>query len=177
MATAKLTGQIRKDIIHNLVTKRFDEERKALKAEENKLALISWELAFTPAHFKLLRQCPAIWFSETRTIKGRYGYEHINLCTEEPVPLPENKQYSALIALDDNHDHTIKVRDWKRRWDEFFARRDKAQRMAKATLESVTTVGRLVEVWPEVKPFVPEVAKAGLPMVPVKALNEAFSLP
>lgn len=177
MATAKLTGIIRKDILNNLVLKAFDEEHKALKAEENLLAIAAWEASFKPEHLKLIKQCPPLWFSRTRTIKGRFGYQHINLTTENEVPLPDSKTYATIVSLEENHELAAKVLAWKKRWDDFEARRDKAKRMAQATLDSVTTVGRLIEVWPEVKPFIPEMAKAGLPMVPVKALNEAFKLP
>lgn len=174
---AKLNTSIRNDIIRGLVLKSFKDERQALLAEEHDLAAQVWAAGFKSEHLKLIRQCPASWFETTTEIKGRFDFQHINLSAKEGLPIPHARRWATHVSLDAKDALAVLVMDWHRRQEEFNAKVNKAKRMAEATLASVSTVNRLIEVWPEVKPFIPEAAKVGLPMVPVKELNAAFKLP
>lgn len=57
-----------------------------------------------------------------------------------------------------------------------------AERTARTAMDSVTTVGKLIEVWPEVEEFAKDFLdngerKAVLPMVPRQKLNDILGLP
>jgi hypothetical protein len=54
-----------------------------------------------------------------------------------------------------------------------------ARAQAAATLDQFYTVEKLLEAWPEIKPFIPEAKRPApaLPAVPVAALNALFDLP
>ncbi|WP_199153478.1 Nmad5 family putative nucleotide modification protein [Chromobacterium sp. ASV23] len=63
---------------------------------------------------------------------------------------------------------------------EFLAEFEEAWREASATLANISTIKQLLELWPDIKPFVPErVVRAGMPapVVDAAALNARFCLP
>ena len=180
--TVKLTTGIRDSVLHQLLEHRFEKEEQGLGAAQEQLALDAYDLLFPDALRKQLEALPEGFVPTNVQVRVKLGdsryYRHLNF------PRGIRKR---VRAADDNKvfllepDHPIYVRlfELEARESALEEAKDLARHQANAALNSVTTVAKLVSVWPEVAPFVQkyiDAPKPTLPALPIPSLNQMLNL-
>lgn len=172
----RLTKDIRNQILDAVLAHRFTDEETSLEESFRAFADDYYRALFSPEEWELINNCPREWFYVSTDICARYQgrSQFLKMSSEERVP--------QSLKREDMLDTQA------RRYAKLLERRTKYQKLrcevsqhAAGVLNSVTTVKRLLEVWPEVKKFIPtEFSKPDVTTalaIPMKQLNEKLRLP
>ena len=187
MQTVRLTSRHREQITRALLAQRFEQEEKAIEAEQSQLALRAYHERFNQADRKRMIALPAGWMNETNHVSARFGSDdfHGYLPGKESVrgtaEIGLGYGSSAyVISLPWDHSLSKKHSEWKNRRRKLRADKAKAESDIKQVLSSVTTSARLAEVWPEIKKTVEAVcgaaAPSNLPAPRIEELNKMLGL-
>lgn len=200
MSTIRINADLRDGIITNAITQRFAADRLQIAEQDEKLRQLTkdrdqagYEAAFSEVDRKRLSAAPDGWFPKDTKVKVAVEEtnEVIEIIFAEAQRVPyevHDKRHGTHIASIIKPDHPYMdarnaVRDAKaikEAMEKDLTERERALRAkVKAVIESVTTVGRLVEVWPEVQDFLPEVMagpKGNLPATLISDLNAELGL-
>lgn len=116
---------------------------------------------------------------EQESYHYRADWSHY-FCKREHVakPFPYNRGGQCVAELSSGHrmysQYKELIKDTQGFTTKFFTTRSKLR----GVVNSVTTVQKLIEVWPEVKPYIAEEApKPQLPALPISELNQMLRLP
>lgn len=198
MASTRITAALRDHVVAGLMRHRFNIEELAiteareaankLEAERNRHG---YELAFTADERKMLRAAPEGWFPTVSAVRVQVEggtVEEIHFGDRQRVPFEvyDNRWSKIVAVVSPDHPYLSldKQLDAAR---EDISNKESALKEQKrelkvraiAVIESVTTVKRLLEVWPEVHDFLPE-ENAGpsgnLPTILIADLNTALGL-
>jgi len=200
MAQTRLTNDTRENIRTALINQRFADEYTALRAEFAAFALDVYNDVFNPSTRRKMEELPAGWLQKDDDIKinfdvpGERGYCQLNFngtvsglsssigtCPETVHRLfPHNKHGVCCKSYERGHALSIRYAALTERRIDLEATKDAAKTKLTAALWSLTTVEKLIEIWPDAEPFAaPFLAGKvpNLPSVPVAALNEILRLP
>ena len=194
----RLTADTRKHIVDCMIRHRFGDEIDKLVSQRADLALAIYIDVFPRKIRDQMNVLPDGWLPTSNNItvniqghytslyfSGKFNFgstinKYITNRQSERMRFPTNKLGRAVKNY--GADTTI-----AQRYAEIRAQEDileeqvvTAHHVATKVVNSVRTTGRLVEIWPEVKPFLPPPSKKQnnlLPAVPVETLNETFRLP
>lgn len=198
MASTRITAGLRDHIVAGLLRHRFNLEQLAINEEQeriNKRAAErtqgAYEMVFTEAERKRLAEAPEGWYPEVDSVRVQVDggkVEEVEFETSKRVPYEVEDggwRHITAIVSPDNHYFQVnrEVADMREALDQRRQKlsEDKAtlRNRAVAVIESVTTVKRLLEIWPELHDFLPE-ENAGpsgdVPAIMVSDLNEQFGL-
>ena len=210
MASQRLTKPIRDTILKNLIERSFGPRAQGLVDRTAKLALDVYDYGMGD-RLALLESLPRGWVPRQRYIKVVFGSEHteLNFCGSigswfnfpggeiaQKAHLPRHSRdsdRSTMPVPDDRHrvkfcvvpeDHALSAEYWalNRDLDDLGEDLKRARVSGEAVLSSVTTLNKLIEVWPEAQEFVKPYlsggeARAVLPAVRREELNAIFDLP
>lgn len=172
MEHIRLTSYMRDRIMESLLHKRFDGEKKQLLKDQFDFAYRVYRVLFP--EWRRMAGLPKGWLPESRYFNVRMrGERHrLELKTDTRFPCDDKErslQDEALIKEFKLLNERIGKHD-----DDKVA----ARQQGRAMLHSVTTVKKLLEVWPEVKPFLPkDLANITTALaLPVPSLNAMFRL-
>lgn len=204
---ARLTRPIRDAITKKLLHRAFKDRAQAVVDRQADFARRVYEDALKP-HLAAIAAVPAGWLPTDDDIKVSFGSEYTQLdfgnglsysihhtlraCGAERIsdkggnrlelPFPSKFKGQCMKVYDASHPLAEEFRNLQVEQEALVAEVEKAQRTMKATLESVTTVKKLIDVWPEVEEFARPYLyngerKAILPAIPRAELNAALGLP
>jgi hypothetical protein len=203
MTMVRLNETIKGQVVENLMNKKYVKENleqedmserlEKMRADLEKLA---YEAAFDAPLRKVLTSATAGMFPmasqvSVRIIKGdASNYYDTMVSFGDDMPIPFRNSYqggrSFTAVLDQDHPYVkalAEVEQLERdlsSFDEALTQKKYAdRRRIRTVMDSVTTVKRLVEVWPEVADYLPEnVSGPGgeLPAEVIASLNEALGL-
>lgn len=200
MSTVRITAALRDGIVTNAVTQRFAADKLLVSEQEEHVRQLTaqrdrdgYEAAFSELDRKRLSAVPDGWFPKCNSVKVAVEEtnEVIEIKFAQPQRVPyevHDKRHGTHIASIIRPDHPYMsartaVRDAEailKAMREELAERERALRVkVRAVVESVTTVARLVEVWPEVAELLPEVhagPKGNLPATLIADLNAEIGL-
>lgn len=195
MASEKLTVAMRESIAREMIKHRFCKEAAKLVKERAALARAVYDDLYKAKDRKLIESLPKGWLPESSSIRVRFAesYEEIEfsghnynfkayLLKPEPVllPLAWKHRNSCVASYDAGHRLSIRHAELTAKTNELFKRIYEAEAQIDGALDSVTTTGKLREVWPEAAPFVAKYEKPAspkLPAIPVASLNAMLNLP
>lgn len=199
MASVRLTNEIREEITTAMLRHRFGAELEKLVADRAAFALAVYNDLYKPADRKRIADMPADWLPTSSTIKYRAGnsyestpfngrfYGSLNSAmpaTKEAVkdtylPFASKHCRSCVASYDGDHKLAIRYLDLETRFKDISERHGIAERQIKAAISRASTIGRLVEMWPEAAPFCKpyEAAAPSLPAIQTSALNALLDLP
>ncbi|MFA7063687.1 MAG: Nmad5 family putative nucleotide modification protein [Methanomethylophilus sp.] len=177
----RLTKFIREQILNALLKHSFEAREKDLNERKQAFAKEIYNDVYPPKVRAAMAALPAGFLPTCNGLKvsfegGRYTYVYFgerlpiardHECYVAKVYPPEHPFAARFIALDREE------KDLKREKDE-------AKNNAKAVLESVTTVKKLIDLWPEVETFArPYAAESTSRAValPTRELNARLGLP
>lgn len=181
MSTIRLNSTIREAIVKHLMAHRFEKQEKAQKERKAALGDLAYQTvidALKPEEKALLVKIPPRWLRTVSSIHFSYpgGYDRVEFNHETGLP-------SKLIRthqLEAEHPLTKAIVDYERSKDELKQEKRDARHAAETALGKVTTVKRLLEEWPEIRPIVdkalPESHQPKPPSLRKEDLNKQFAL-
>ena len=205
----RINAAIRDETIKNLLNKKFleqdlaiEKKRKEFKAEEDKLRHMAYEAVFSKKLIEKMEAMPAGWMPDATGVTVRVmDPKDENNFTDEVVSWRDDTQdnngvrripfkfyhshaFAAVIPSD--HPYIVekrRIRSVEQDLQEEEKKLREEKRSARAKVErvisSVTTVKRLLEIWPAVQEFLPEMVSGdggGVPALIIEDLNKEFGL-
>ena len=167
----RLTNYIRDAIIKTLMEKRFKKQLAEFHAKEVELGLRVYQSVYPD--WKIASKLSEGWLCSDTCVRFRMDGQSHMLPIGKSMPTPYGSKTRNLPQ-----EMTKEVRDLKREEEALDALRNSARDQAKSLLYSVQTLKRLLETWPEVKPYLPKDLEQPVTAlaVPVSQLNQVFGL-
>lgn len=183
MASVRLNEKIRQAILKKLMEHAFAEEQKLLDRDHERLALDVYNDLYPADVQRKMKRLPVNFFATDTTILVNFGGQTVNLkVTKCPVSYAHySTAYTPAKAYAADHPFSERHAGLYSRKKDLEERAAVARKHAYSVIYNCVTCKQLVEVWPEVDPFVIPFTKASSPqsvalMVPVKELNRQFGL-
>lgn len=200
MGYQRITAELRDGVIANALSQRFAAEGLEIAQQEEKVRQLTverdklgYEAAFSDIDRQRLKAAPDGWFPMSTCVKVAVEETNevmeITFATEQRVPFEVHDRrhgtYVASIISPSNPYIAARnaVRDAKAILEAMQKDLTEAKRAmrarVKAVVESVSSVARLVEVWPESQELLPEVhagSGGGLPAQLIADLNADLGL-
>lgn len=178
MATIRLTNDIRRVIVKRLNEHAFDKREAALLAEEHALAAKVYDAIYPAKHQKTMTALPKGYLPTRNEVTIYVGGARIGLDLSEERVCGCNTERFAVAASDPLGKAAL---DFAKKKETLADERSAAGREARSVLNSVTSVGKLREVWPEIDAFVKDIGPESRPVTalakPIAALNRSLGLP
>lgn len=180
--TVRLTTGIRESVLRQLLKHRFEKEEQELKATQEQLALDAHDLLFPDALRKQLEALPEGFVPTAAYVRVKLGDTHYYRHLEFPNDIRKrvrSADHNKVFLLEPGHPIYARLFELEAKESALKEAKGLARHQAKAVLYSVTTVAKLVSVWPEVTPFVQKFIDAPeptLPALPIPSLNQMLSL-
>jgi hypothetical protein len=176
MANQRLTGLLRSQIADSIVSMTFKSRTEAFQKRENLVANKVLDDYIGAANMKLMSQLPPEYFCSrdcvSLSLKNR-GYR-LSFAASRRVPAIAQYGQVELLATSDLWPEIIAV-DAER--DNIDMECRELREQANILLAGVSNVKRLLEIWPEVEPYLPKFAEiANLPAACAQAINKMISL-
>lgn len=193
----KLTNWMREAIVKAVVAHRFAEPAMAIVARRAALAAKVYDDLYSAADQKKMAALPRGWLPESNDMYVKFGagsYDRLpfNGSTYGNVSSVTPKLETAKRRIIADHDGgCVRTFDGtnpicseydliEAEHKELSAQIQSATKQAEAAVASVSTVKRLIDLWPEIEPFASKYedeAKPNLPALPTAQLNALFKLP
>lgn len=200
LVSVSLSDERRKRLIATLITERFEKPVRALVPKHASLALAVYHDYFTRSQIEKMSSLPDGWLPKLSHIGARFGVgdgSHVNLSFNGEFPLfrdiiccnarnlpdverpvPYNRMH---LSEDYAKDHVLTAYREKLRSEvrSLRAEIDKIKLEISGVLNSVTTTGKLVSVWPEIETTVRKlfpIERVNLPAPVVTDLNLKLGL-
>jgi len=180
MANTRLTQTIRKEILDAAMKNAYLADEKQIDDKMRDLSERIYYALVTPEQEKAMNKLPHGFFNLSsaksarlrETSNGSYRYIQLKFAKERRLPafcsgyndidLTDRALYDAYIEIE-------------RQEKALGEKRQKLETEISAVLSSANTVQKLLDVWPEAKPFIPAYVfapKAALPAIVTGKLNE-----
>lgn len=194
MGSTRINAVIRDTVIEAMLQTKFALDKAELErledikdGKDEELQTLAYEACYSKKERDLMASLPTGWVGEASygqvMIDGKVT--QINFGYNRPVPhasaqdVHGTKPVSAV--LDEGHPYLLKREERRvaaEAHDQFNRdyreRRNSLKVRIRAIIESVTTIKRLIEIWPEVVDFLPEEVSdpvSGVPAVLIADLN------
>lgn len=180
----KLTKAIKENILGRIIRHRFAKTEEELTKAKEAFALDIYCALYTPDEIKKMRALPEGWLKTVTAVRLRTafdGWHGYSLGEEEGrLPIQDHKGYE--LRVNDNKEPIyVKFLDLQEKIDATRQARRKAELDIDAVLNSVTTVNRLLTVWPEAEQFIlassATFKRRSLPVPIINELNKKLDLP
>jgi len=179
MASKRLTNDLRICITKAVLNHRFGAEEKALDAAMEALGDLIYETLYPEAGAARKRLDTAL--------DGEYAYctgidcnlagdyRTVPMSKQRPV---QHKHCRGRAKFAAGEAPVIQFRDIQTRRSKLREAENEARAKVNGVLSGATTVKKLLEIWPEVEPFVPPAAApVNLPAIPRVEVNALLGLP
>ncbi|RRY03797.1 Nmad5 family putative nucleotide modification protein [Brucella anthropi] len=194
----RLNNDIRADICQKMLDHRFGDEMKELVLDKVKFAEAVYNSVYSKTVRNQMHKLPNGWLCEGYKLQVCFGASYTDVyfsgtCHGKLHYLIRNwkdipdihrrvlrkhehnaaKVYSALDPLSERHEELAN------RQKTLLNKVSEAEKAITASLSKVSSVERLLDLWPEAKPFLAPYLnqKPQLPSVPVATLNTLLDLP
>lgn len=197
--STRLTRHMRDTIVDRVIEDRFGAEHKAMERLRSELALACYNEHYPQPMRNRMDTLPDGWLPMNDEIGVKFGvedrgytqlsfngYDHRHRPTFD-VPkdvvkrfIQADRQKGCVMALTQEHDLTVEFLRIHDEQELLAEARIKARIGVNSILNSATTVKKLLEVWPEVLPYLGDLAPAPPPKVPavkIEELNAQLRLP
>lgn len=180
----KLDRQSRKLLLDAILKDRFEAEEAALRADQAALAEDIYNLTYTEAQRAAMEQFPEGFFYRSSTVYFDIGgdWRDLELQKERPVSAVNRYQTSVAPSFAKSSPIGKRFLNLEKREQAIEESKYELAAQIRAVLNSVTTLKRLIAVWPEVEVYVLRLFPSGVEktsaLVPsTSALNKALHLP
>jgi len=201
MAT-RLTKDIRDSILTEVLRHRFQDRIEVLIADRAYFAEKVYNDIYRKADREKMEALPNGWLPNNTSIGVQFGdgghryttvlfdgavygeVGRVRAKTDKPRErvkrrVPYKHSHGCVKVYEPAHKLSVEHQKLEGRFDELKQDYETAKRQASAALASVSTINRLVEVWPEIEPFARKYDETPpkLPAVPTSELNKLLDLP
>ncbi|WP_417847094.1 Nmad5 family putative nucleotide modification protein [Thalassospira povalilytica] len=178
----KLSNEIRNNIIKALIKHRFAADQEAIDQREASLADKLYCDYYGAATRKQMDKMPDGALPVTRDTFVTFAgcRDTLKFSSERRCFYIDRLGGSTMrvAKYDAHHAYTLEWHALENARKDLKERKSQAANKAEAVLKSVGSSKRLLEIWPEVEPFLPpEPAKVQLPATITQDLNKALDLP
>lgn len=177
MASIRLTESIRRTIKNRVIEHGFKEREAKLTEAEHALAVRVYERLYSEQDRAILESAPADFFDTNSAVTLDIDGLRYFLSLPSRRRVADHRERLSLTSKDKLAsvivEHRQKTRD-------FAEKRNEASTQAWAVLNSVGTLAKLIQVWPEVESFTADfgAAKPCVALaVPIAKLNASLGLP
>lgn len=196
MASVRLTNEIREEITTAMLRHRFSKEVAKLVALRAKLADRVYRDLYSPADRKKMEALPDGWLPVDDDVQCRFqgSYQRLKFnggiwgdlyfLIDKEVEVVNRRlaakhKSSCAKVYDGGHPIAEAYAEVEGVTKDLTERFKDAKRQIKSALSRATTTTRLIELWPEVRPFCSdyEHAAPSLPAIQTSALNAMLDLP
>lgn len=176
--SVKLTFSMRDGIAHRVLDHRFGKAETELRSKEHKLAADVLKSIYKKNVVQLMEKLPASFLGEAMAIYVALGEKQVRLALPAPTKVINLSDRKPIMAYSVDHPFTVRFNELSNEWRRLTEEKTSARKHVMGVLDSVPTTKRLLEVWPEVEPFLdtPEAPKAAL-AVRIPDLNRTLRLP
>lgn len=177
----RLSNYIREQVLNAVLKHAFEAREKALEAEKFALGDAVYNDIYPEPLRKQMAALPDGFLPTDGDVKVQFeGQRFTHVYFGERRRIAKSHEYNAARVYDAKHPLTARYDAWKKAQDDLDAEKSKAKSSAEAVLNSVTTVKKLIEVWPEVeqfaRPFAVESSSRAIAL-PIRELNARLGLP
>lgn len=199
MATTRINARIRDIVIDNAIKgplAEFALKKEELDATQARIKLelqrMAYDTCFSEKDQRLMKQLPDTWLPLSRSAHVQIDghVQAVKFDVERPVPFRSSEHcYGSkpvLAVLDEGHPYLLKLEEYRVAHEaadqhsrEYHEKRRYLKAKVTAIVESVTTVNRLIQIWPEVVDFLPEAISdpiTGVPAVMIEDLNRELGI-
>jgi len=177
----RLTNFIREQILAAVLKHAFEAREKDLKERKQAFAKEIYNDIYPPKVRAAMAALPEGFLPTSDYLKVSFeGGSYTRVDFGESLPIANDHMYSAAKVYPPEHPFTARFIALDREEKDLKREKDEAKNNAKAVLESVTTVKKLIDVWPEIETFArPYAAESTSRAValPVRELNARLGLP
>lgn len=177
MSSIRLTNEMRSRIAKAVLEHRFGPEEKEIELDRKKLGSLVYDTLYDKFTQGLMAELPEGWLPTQCADHVYFAGQWVSVEFGEPRRfLYEEFNTSPKFGADDPVSklfESIESRKYKLR-----EARGEASAKVNGLLSEATTVKKLLEIWPEVEPFIPPAtAPVHLPAVPRAEVNALLGLP
>ena len=180
MASVRLTQDMRKTILGRLMSHAFDKRLEQQRKEASHLGDDVYEDIYHRDLQKKMRALPDGFLKLTGGITVCFGGRRSNVSFSKMRPVAEcHDTYEGARSYDASHELSVRHFETEKQGSVLREEMDRVRSLAKAALDSCTTLKNLVEAWPEAAPFVKDFAKSRPVLaltVTIKDLNSKLGL-
>lgn len=180
--SVRLTKDMKETIARRAINQKFEPISKKLTEKESKIGMRLYNETFPKATRDLLAKLDEKWIETDRCLNFAVNGQQYAFKVDPAVPVPPNGRRYCQRLASLTTDTPTGAAAWDYMQELQKAKQDKAdaERAIMALLDSVTTIKKLGEVWPEGKAFYSmyeaQVADTGLPAVQIENLNNILGL-
>lgn len=194
MASQKISAFVRDEIVKNVLAHKFVVERSAVSEKQAEIDRLKetrnnlgYEMVYSEAIRKALEKSPKGWFPTVRQVRVMVedeGVSEVKFGKERLVPYEDySGGYSRVTAIVSS-DHPYfqankqvdKLKEELRDYQRTVGDEERlASAKVLAVINSVTTTGKLIEIWPEVQSFMPEMVSSSSGGVPAEFIGDLNS--
>lgn len=192
----KLNKTIKNQIQEALIKHTFNKKLVKIADKKAKFALKVYNDVYPKKHREIMETCPEGWLKKQDSMAVSFcnsfthlyfnGSESHYNCHNRVLKgrdrvffLVPGSGYNAKKAYDGEHKLSVEHAKLMLEEDELHKELHEASGKAEAVIGSVTTIKKLISVWPEIEEFIPESSKreaTNLPAFPIEDLNKSFGL-
>lgn len=180
MSAIKLNTHIRGKLLQAMLLKGIEAEEKHVQEMEHLTAETVYKALYKPEDLARINALPDGWLATRTDIRvkiGTSGYNYRSLDFAAPRRFLDSTGECAM-ALNARDELAGIIEDYIRERDRVMAKKEQLKESLQAVLNSVTTIGRLLEVWPEARVFTEslDLSRPQLPALPIKSLNKQLGI-
>lgn len=196
MKSEKLTNSMRDRLRNEVIRHRFLPLLKQMQPEIAELAQLCYNRVFTAEEVLRMENAPRGWLPKNDDITARLAGKVTSLSfsgwfsTDCSIPFYTTEQVYRVftattmeavnLVLDARDDISIRYERHQQQLTKIHAQVTSARAQINSVTNRASTTGRLIDLWPEVEPFVVSLwggPTAPLPVVQTAELNKLLGLP
>lgn len=177
MSSTRLTNELRNRIIKAVLEHRFGPDEAALEKAKARLAQLVYDSLYSADEQKAMAALPEGWLPRQMNDGVYLAGLYVSITFAKPL-LYTWKHYSESPKFPADHPTSRLFEDINTRKSKLREAKDAASAKVNGILSSASTAKKLLELWPEVEPFIPpDTAPVYLPAVPRAEVNALLGLP
>lgn len=181
MATVRINTYMKETVVTRLMDHAFAQREEALLEEWHALGDAVYKDLYPEEVLTKMKALPAGFLPVDDDVRVSFGGDFTRVYFGENRLLSYGHRSNAARVYDDKHPLSVRHAAYRSAKNQLEEEQSKAKSSAQAILDSVTTLKKLIEVWPEVEPFVEDFKQTSsgryLPALPVQDLNARLGLP
>lgn len=185
MASVKLTGTMRDEILAKLLDHAFGDKERKLKEREAALAEKVYCDLYTPDERSAMEKVPEGWLPTVNHVTAKMGRDEDyfkRFTLGRNVRVPYKDYHGCKKVYEDTHPLAVEYQSLHAESEALKKDKEEIKRRAKATLGSVTMSGKLKALWPEISTFVEAIERRyggsyHVPSTTIVELNNKLNLP
>lgn len=172
MGATRLTKFMRSKVLERLVDHAFKDRRKGIVAMRYDLGDLVYADLYPTKDRAAMAKLPAGFLPEQDAVQVTFGGQWYNICFRKVVRVAVSHSSGRSRDYPSDHMFADMQSEISKHTSDLRADEELARAEAKAALNSCSTVKQLLELWPEVEPFVSDFV-----VTPAKTKALALSIP